>query len=333
MPEGKIPGGAVILLSLLLVTVAYSGWLYYSDQGRTVAELIPEVPDRLQGLLGTEVGQRVADEAGTPAGGNEGSRMASVVLSDLEAERLSAALPGAAVLSLHEISDSQSGDAEPREPVAGGGSLSDPIFGPAAAALAEDRAATAAGPAPTATPAPAPAPVTTAMERPTESLGSLAEVIAGNGAAATRAGNGLALANGGSVENAIGTLTGAEQDPRPLNEIPQAPSTAQLALSQAGNPRIYGSDNENARIVLRARHDSWVQVRDGQDELLLTRVLRAGDSYRVPNQTGLTLLTGNAGGLEIEVDGETLAPLGPIGSVRRNISLDPGTLATDVANP
>jgi cytoskeleton protein RodZ len=87
--------------------------------------------------------------------------------------------------------------------------------------------------------------------------------------------------------------------------------------------QVFGRGNVGTRIVLRATQDSWVQVRDGNEDLLFTRVLRAGDSYRVPNQSGLTLLTGNAGGLEVEVDGSPLGPLGPVGTVRRNVALEP----------
>jgi cytoskeleton protein RodZ len=52
------------------------------------------------------------------------------------------------------------------------------------------------------------------------------------------------------------------------------------------------------------------------------RVLRAGDVYAVPNVAGLLLDTGNAGALEIEVDGRPLPPLGGFGEIRRDIALD-----------
>ena len=84
-----------------------------------------------------------------------------------------------------------------------------------------------------------------------------------------------------------------------------------------------GRGAAESRVMLKARLDSWVQVKDENNELLLSRILRAGDTYSVPNRPGLTLLTGNAGVLEISVDGRTLPPIGPIGAVRRNISLDP----------
>jgi cytoskeletal protein RodZ len=106
------------------------------------------------------------------------------------------------------------------------------------------------------------------------------------------------------------------------------PSPEETDETSAG-AAIFGQENVDARVVLQATQDSWVQVRDGDGELLLTRVLRPGDIYRTPDREGLTLLTGNAGGLEIFVDGLKLPTLGPVGAVRRNISLDPGNLLAD----
>ena len=82
----------------------------------------------------------------------------------------------------------------------------------------------------------------------------------------------------------------------------------------------------DTRVVLRASEESWVEVRDASGAVVLSRLMRAGDSYPVPERADLILVTGNAGGLEIEVGGNTLAPLGPKGAVRRNISLNPVSL-------
>jgi cytoskeleton protein RodZ len=79
--------------------------------------------------------------------------------------------------------------------------------------------------------------------------------------------------------------------------------------------------------VLRAKSDSWVEVRDPQsNSLLVARLLRAGDVYNVPDKPGLRLVTGNAGGLVVLVDGASAPPLGKEGAVRRGIALDPDTL-------
>ena len=78
--------------------------------------------------------------------------------------------------------------------------------------------------------------------------------------------------------------------------------------------------------MIKARIDSWVQIRDPDGEKLLTRVLRAGDSFRVPDKPGLLMETGNAGGLEISVDGTVIPDIGPKGAVRRDVALDAAIL-------
>ena len=106
-------------------------------------------------------------------------------------------------------------------------------------------------------------------------------------------------------------------------EPPTSNSDGQSANETPSAPRRYGDGNGESRVTLTARLDSWVQVVSEDNELLLTRILRAGDTYFVPNQPGLLLLTGNAGALQVSVDGRALPPIGPIGAVRRNVSLDP----------
>lgn len=65
--------------------------------------------------------------------------------------------------------------------------------------------------------------------------------------------------------------------------------------------------------------------------MLMTRLLRSGETYAVPDRSGLMLLTGNAGALEIRVDGEAVPTLGPEGAVRRSIALDAGRLKSGTA--
>ncbi|MCH7486940.1 MAG: DUF4115 domain-containing protein [Proteobacteria bacterium] len=107
----------------------------------------------------------------------------------------------------------------------------------------------------------------------------------------------------------------------PAADEPEQAAVQAAAASSRG--RVFGADNENSRIEVRAIMNSWIQVRDDADNrLLVTRMLRAGDSYRVPDRRGLKLLTGNAGALEILVDGEVVPSIGPVGKVLRAVALD-----------
>lgn len=125
-----------------------------------------------------------------------------------------------------------------------------------------------------------------------------------------------------SPRSAIAAEPGPEVAAPQITGLPAVPA---VPAGREGG-RAYGQANIDARIVLTATADSWVQVRDDRQNVLLTRMLQPGDTYRVPDRRGLTLLTGNAGGLRVEVDGTEVARLGPVGAVRRDIRLDPDAL-------
>ena len=111
--------------------------------------------------------------------------------------------------------------------------------------------------------------------------------------------------------------------PAPQPEAAPAPEPA---------PAPAAAPKPESRIVVRAKTNSWIQVRDNvADKLLFTRLLRKGNEYSVPNRGDLTLLTGNAGALEILVDGELVPPIGETGDIRRNVQLDPEQLKSGTA--
>ena len=101
-----------------------------------------------------------------------------------------------------------------------------------------------------------------------------------------------------------------------------------------GSPTREAAPTEVVRlqIVVRAKTDSWIQVRDDiGNRLLMTRLMRAGDEYVVPDRPGLKLLTGNAGALEVLVDGKVAPSLGENGEVRRDVALEPDLLLAGTA--
>ena len=75
--------------------------------------------------------------------------------------------------------------------------------------------------------------------------------------------------------------------------------------------------------MLRFKANAYIQVRSKQGPVLLNRVMRAGENWPVPKEPNLVMLTGNAGGTEILVDGVQAASLGGDGVVKRDVSLEP----------
>ena len=111
----------------------------------------------------------------------------------------------------------------------------------------------------------------------------------------------------------------------------QPPSAAQNTAPTAVAPQPAAAVAPGAKIAIRALSDCWIQVRAADQSIVFSRVLKAGEVYSVPSRPGLSLRTGNAGALDIAVDGKTVPSIGGIGTLRRDVALDPGELAAGTA--
>ncbi len=120
----------------------------------------------------------------------------------------------------------------------------------------------------------------------------------------------------------------AAAQPEPFPEMPSVPpSSAAAAMPMPPMAAPASAVNpDEPRIVLRARADAWLQVRDRGGQVLLNRILRAGETWPVPVRSNLLLTTGNAGGTEVLVDGVVAPALGGAGAVRRDLPLDADTI-------
>lgn len=309
--EGWMPNVALIAASVVLVVVVIGGWLYVAGDDSVEIEKIAEVPSE---LTARPPAQAVPAEQPAP----------SVALaSDL----VQADNANALTLSPSEISALAATNAPPApEPTSTASNPPPPISveesaitvpipdeATGAAIALDDAALPVIGLETSAPPAPspvAPVPRTTETE-----LTPASEPVDGDD---------VELGQSAAI---TGALVAAPEAPTLIAIPPSPPATP----DDGYQPRVYGQANSDARVVLRARGDSWVQVQGGNNELILTRILHPGDTYLVPNRSDLTLITGNAGGLEVLVDGQLMPSLGSDGAVRRNISLDADALLSGVA--
>lgn len=81
-------------------------------------------------------------------------------------------------------------------------------------------------------------------------------------------------------------------------------------------------------VTLNATAMTWVQVRKPGGPVLYDHTMQPGETWQTPpDQTGLVLTVGNAGGLTLAAGGVTTQPLGRNGEVRHNIPLSPAAVA------
>jgi len=92
------------------------------------------------------------------------------------------------------------------------------------------------------------------------------------------------------------------------------------------------SADASANITLTILQNSWVEIKDQAGEQIVSRVLKKGEVYYVPERPDLFMSLGNASGVELEIAGQTLQPLGKQGEVLRNIPLDRTYLLENFSN-
>ena len=84
------------------------------------------------------------------------------------------------------------------------------------------------------------------------------------------------------------------------------------------NTELSATANErdpSTEMVLKATGNSWVEIEDMEGNILMTRLMRPGETYVVPNISGLTFNTGNAGALSLSQGDFVVPQLGEVGEI------------------
>jgi len=295
--EARQPGPRLLILAAVAAVAIYAAWAYWGHVSTGTAELVSPLPERLAKLVGeSRSAAPAAAAAPTVVAPPAASVPAPASLSGLTQPAV--ASTDTVVVPLPSQPSAQQPATPPSPP-----------------------AAVAAVSPPTPTPPPSPPvvapPPVAAAPPPPQSMVAVAPV----GAEVTPPPVSLQTP---ALAPPLATSAVAAAVP-PL--VPSPATAAPETASSTPQGQVYGASPAEARIVLYAKSISWVQVRADNNEIVMTRALKPGDTYLVPNRSDLTMMTGSAGGLEIKVDGKSIPPLGRVGEVRRNIPLDPDRLA------
>ena len=299
--EGRNPKPWLVLVVLLVAGLAYGGWHVYSTEGQIATNLVSDVSNKLTEAAGLSNDEAVMAAVATESVAieNEASEAQSSITSSLES--VEAGIENVAN-SEQDINTAQNTEFEQVLPAGTdeGGANTPPV-------VSEDTPSSASN---------------------TQSVrsDSLWDNAANSQPAPSADTTKTALPRSGEVAPMIRNANAQSMESANFEEFDVASVSSDGADLPLHRPNIYGEENADFRIAIKATADSWVQIQGPNNELLLTRILRIGEIYQVPNRSGLIMVTGNAGALELRVDGALVNRLGPIGVVRRNVSLDPETL-------
>ena len=91
-----------------------------------------------------------------------------------------------------------------------------------------------------------------------------------------------------------------------------------VEIVNSKNTELSATANERdptTEMVLKATGNSWVEIEDMEGNILMTRLMRPGETYVVPNINGLRFNTGNAGALSLSQGDLVVPKLGQVGEI------------------
>jgi len=286
--ERSLPGGALVLVALIVALCGYGIWYYLSTDERDRPQRVAAVPAALQAPTAAPVTPLVS-----AGGGGVGS-----------------------LASVSPASPTPTPPASPTPP--GAGPASSPAGVLAAPPIAAASPSVAVGPAAAA---------------PSNSPGGNPRIAAITGRPAPTQPPPSTQPPTAPQPPAVQPTAATVPPPAPTRQanVAATPAGASPNVAVTPAPAAGVGTSPGTRIAIRALSDCWIQVRAPDQSIVFSRVLKMGEVYKVPSRAGLSLRTGNAGALEIAVDGKTAPAIGGVGTLRRDVALDPAALAQGTA--
>ncbi|WP_417841899.1 RodZ domain-containing protein [Terasakiella sp.] len=296
--EQSVPGGAIIMIGLVVLAAAYGGWYFLSSQDRSVAELVPDLPAKFAEMM-DRVKNGQQEEAPAPVETAQESPMgeqAPSVSNEQVSETDAQDMAQKAMESLEKAKAETKDTEQVVETVKLNEKVNDEV-------VTQEQAEQEAAPQ-------------NVVEETAEKVVETVEEKVEETVAAV------------SAEVEAETLTA------PAVETEETPAATEEKVEETSTPATPAVENEapaepqvmTEKVMLKAVDYSWIQVTDADGNVIHTQVLNEGEEYQIPQTPGLILRTGNAGGLEIYVDGTKVPSIGEAGEVRRKVQINPEKL-------
>ncbi|MBL4665953.1 MAG: helix-turn-helix domain-containing protein [Sneathiella sp.] len=315
-PEGRMPGSKLLVGCCVAAIMVVAAWYFYLNENTIKLEIVPELSSRLmEKLMGSE---EDASRKVTPMNSNPAVIQSTTTSLPNPIEEFALKTLDTKIVKTETTTTTV--NAEPNDPV---------VSFNQAPATAENMA----------------------LDKPEEVVGISkvnpinATVIPKTKPALTTSLEPILPQNLDNIERApkaeVVTVVGAktvepgqteavEIEPAKTQYPQQTLDATQIVIDTeigiSPRPIALGVENNDARLVLVARQESWVQIKAADNGLVLDRILEAGDTFMLPSQTGMILSTANAAGLELRLDGTSLGMLGRYGEIIQELHLDPEQL-------
>ena len=123
-----------------------------------------------------------------------------------------------------------------------------------------------------------------------------------------------------------GTANNVEEKPVAPVVEQTAPVIAEPVYNIPVRERFGKENMARAKVIIQAIEDGYVGIENPKGVTIFGRTMLAGDVFYVPNTSGLKAKFGNAGAIDIWVDGELAPKVGANKTSKKDVSLNPDSL-------
>lgn len=336
--DSGVPKGAIVFVGALLALLVYGGWYMTTSEDSILSDLISPVPDHLKHLATDGDAQTssppqpeqpattATPEAATPVeittpapAPLENTTVAEVVEKVEEVTETAAAEVASAVEAATATTEQAVETASE--------TVSETVA--EVATTTEQQVSTAVAEAETVVENAAETVTKTVAEVTSETPAVTTDAQTDQVSSVTEAANSATETSDEATTVATETVTAEQLN---ASALEQATSSAATDVTEQADAVTEQAAVQPAGIVITATSRSWVEIRNTESgDIFYTGLLAPGKAIEVPDEDNLVLDTGNAGALNISVDGDPAPSLGDIGTVRKNVTLNASRLKAGTA--
>jgi cytoskeletal protein RodZ len=133
---------------------------------------------------------------------------------------------------------------------------------------------------------------------------------------------------------ALAVVIGAVVFMASLTDKTQVVNSPEIVEDSAKEPEYkqvvrekFGTENiATANVILQATQETWVKIEDARGNTVFSRVLVPGDVYYIPEGDKYKGTFGNAGGVDVWVNGKLAPKIGAIHARKTGVSMSPDSL-------
>jgi cytoskeleton protein RodZ len=344
--DSGVPKGAIVFVGFLIVLLVYGGWYVTTTDKSILSDIISPVPDHLKHLVTVDDApdNQSTDSSEAPATSSTSKDMSfdgstttdDAVRASTDAAELIANAAGEAATRTADASRAaaeaaaEAVTAEPTSSTQATPSTEQDVTDAPTDEVTTPTAISAATTNETldvSTPSAVVTEPAQVNEAPAPSASNTSEVV--TQPVAEAASDVAPVAPETAATESVTPPASNEVTAEDLNSLVlrQATSTDEQTTATTSNAAASLSG-----VSIRATSRSWVEVRDPSNgNVLFTGVMSIGSVFDVPDTDGLVLDTGNAGALDITLEGVSVPKIGGVGDVRKSVSLNAERLKAGTA--